>query len=456
MYLPKDLSSYWACDIETDDLKATRVWVATAVNCETGEELALLTKEEINEFFSRPYKFVFHNGIGFDAPTLNRLSGTRLSASNVIDTMVMSQVYSPSLDGGHSLDSWGKRLSYEKGSFSDWSHLSDEMINYCLQDSRLCARIFKALVRRMTSVGFTEVGLEIEHKSWALIQKQKERGFFFNLKEAHALYSKLKEIENDIAGEVHRVWPPRLSLVRTYRRPFKRDGSPSALYKRHLDEYERIDLRADDDEYDAFDWTHFNIGSPTQRVEKLLEMGWIPRPDERTPTGAPKPTAKGKLVPSLEEFVETSGEEGPRLIANWMEINARANMVNTWIEACGDDSCIHGSLWLANTLRYRHSDPNTANIPAVRVDGEGKPLRGLPGVFTYEARDLWSCRDPLRRRLVGVDAKGIQLRVLAHYLNNKKFTEAVLDGDPHSYNQEIGGFRTRSIAKTLKILKSIN
>jgi DNA polymerase-1 len=50
--------------------------------------------------------------------------------------------------------------------------------------------------------------------------------------------------------------------------------------------------------------------------------------------------------------------------------------------------------------------------------------------------------------LVGVDAKGIQLRVLAHYLNNPDFTEAVLNGDPHAYNQEIGGFRSRANAKT--------
>ena len=50
--------------------------------------------------------------------------------------------------------------------------------------------------------------------------------------------------------------------------------------------------------------------------------------------------------------------------------------------------------------------------------------------------------------MVGVDAKGIQLRVLAHYLNNKEFTDVVINGDPHAYNQEIGGFRDRDLAKT--------
>ena len=185
-------------------------------------------------------------------------------------------------------------------------------------------------------------------------------------------------------------------------------------------------------------------------------MGWVPREftkkTDKGGGGNPKATDKGKLVPSLVEFVETSGRKEPRLIADWIEINSRANMINTWLQAYNEDTgCIHGTLWLANTMRYRHSDPNTANIPAVRATDNG-PLLKRDGVYTYEARDLWTVRDPVRRSLVGVDAKGIQLRVLAHHLNNKSFTEAVLGGDPHSYNQKIGGFpegpQGRSLAKT--------
>lgn len=449
-YLPSkdEFINYWGCDIEADDLSPTRVWVVCAVNLGTQEEKVLTDYDEIRSFFAKGGYFVFHNGIGFDAPSLNRLCGTRITPANLRDTLVYSQLYSPSLEGGHSLKSWGDRLRFQKGEFNDFSRLSDEMIEYCLQDARLCGRIFVALVNRMRKSGFTETGLDIEHRSWALIQKQKRTGFYFDIEKAFALYSELRQLENDIRDRVHEVWPPTLRLLQTYRRPFRKDGSPSAQYLRHLDQYERVCLSQDRTEYECFGRVPFNIGSPLQRVEKLLELGWSPRPDERTPTGSPKPTSKGQLVPSLEEFVSTSGEEGPRLIANWMEINARANMVNTWLEAVDDDSRIRGSLWLANTLRYRHSDPNTANIPAVRVSSTGECLRGIDGVYTYEARDCWTVGDRVSRRLVGVDAKGIQLRVLAHYLNNPDFTKAVLDGDPHSYNQEIGGFRARSIAKT--------
>lgn len=453
MYLSiKD--NYWACDIEGDPIPSTRVWCLCAVNIKSGEEISIAgDNKEIADWVSRRKaegcKFIFHNGLGYDAPTLNRILGTSLAIGDIIDTMMLSMLYSPSLDGGHSLGAWGTRLRFPKGEFDDFSRLSTQMVEYCLQDARLCRRVYVELVRRMLRAGFTEQGIELEHRAWQLIDKQKKNGFAFNIEAAHALYAKLRSLETDIERQVHEIWPPVLQVVGTYKRPYKQDGNPSANFLRHREQYERVEVREDGLEYDCYDRVAFNIGSPPQRIEKLVELGWEALPNERTPTGLPKPTSKGKLVPSLVKFVEENEHPGPRLIAKWMDINARANMINTWIEAYNESTgCIHGSLWLANTLRYRHSNPNTANIPAVRLDKEDHPLLGEAGAFTYEARDLWTCRNSEDRRLVGTDAKGIQLRVLAHYLNNPEFSEAVLNGDPHSYNQQIGGFETRAVAKT--------
>src|SRR3546814_3643435 len=73
----------------------------------------------------------------------------------------------------------------------------------------------------------------------------------------------------------------------------------------------------------------FNLGSPKQRVDKLQQLGWIPR--EFTEKGFPRPFDKGKLSPSLEEFLEENPKAEVELIAKWMSINGRANMVNTWL-----------------------------------------------------------------------------------------------------------------------------
>lgn len=455
MYLPdkEDYDKYWAIDIEADGLydTVTTVWCATAANIGTGEEREFRDIGQFRQWVSETLQggcyLIAHNGIGYDFPVLNRIVGTRIPISRVLDTMLMSMVYSPSLDGGHSLESWGHRLRFPKGEFNDWSKFSEEMMTYCMNDTRLLALIFKSLVERMKAVGFTDTGLEIEHRSWELIRQQQKNGFAFNIKEAHQLYAKLRGIEDDIGRRVHEYWPPRLEVIRTGKNAFKKDGTPSANYLRAVEQYVNVSLR-DGGLYDCYDYVYFNIGSPNQRVEKLIELGWKNRPDEVTETGQPTPFKKGKLVPSLVQFVEESGKEEVRLIARWMEINARANMINTWIEAYNDDTtAIHGRLWLANTLRYRHSNPNTANIPAVRIGKDDEVLYGDAGSYTYESRNLWTVRNS-DRVLVGVDAKGIQLRVLAHYLNNPEFTEAVLSGDPHSYNQKVGGFATRAISKT--------
>jgi DNA polymerase I len=445
--------NYWACDIEGDNLPSSVVWCMCVINIQTREERAFSNLPDIVAFVeeekAKGAKFIFHNGIGYDAPTLNRLLGTRLTIADLIDTMVMSMLYSPSLAGGHSLAAWGDRMRDFKGEFNDFSKFSEEMLTYCSQDAHLCRKVYLELVKRMIQQGFTEKGIEIEHRSWQLVKKQQDTGFHFDIAKAHALYAKLRELENTIKDKLHEYWPPSLERVASFKRPFKQDGAPTANYLRHCETYERVSIRPDGSEYDCYGYVAFHIGSPVQRVDKLLELGWKPSNSELTPTGQPKPTDKGKLVPSLETFVETSGKEEPRLIARWIEINSRANMINTWMEAYNETTkCIHGNLWIANTLRYKHSGPNTANIPAVRVSKDGDPLIGMDGVYTYEARDLWATRDSANRRLVGVDAKGIQLRVLAQYLNNPKFTEAVIEGDPHAYNMEIGGFRSRAIAKT--------
>jgi DNA polymerase-1 len=67
-------------------------------------------------------------------------------------------------------------------------------------------------------------------------------------------------------------------------------------------------------------------------------------------------------------------------------------------------------------------------------------------------RELWIARPG--KVLVGTDAEGIQLRVLAHYMDDPEFTKAVTEGnkdagtDPHSFNQKKIGLGTRDNAKT--------
>lgn len=450
MYL-KPSDKHWLIDIETDGLDPAVIWVLCAINVGTGEEKTLTDIQSMKDFINEAQQagcfFVGHNIISFDVPVLNRLAGTRIPVGRCVDTFLLSMLYSPSLAGGHSLEAWGTRLGFQKTSFSDWSRLSDDMVAYCLNDCRVNVRLFSRLSARMVSVGFSERSCEIEHKAWAIIQQQRRNGFQLDVPKAHELYATLRELERNLQHEIYEQWPPELIVVKSFAKSRKADGSYSANYARHLEQYPEI-RETDDGGYEALDLVEFNLGSPKQRIEKLLELGWQPR--EFTPTGQPQATKKGNLSPSLEEFLQETPNEAVRKLAEWIAINSRANNVSTWIDVADEKGLIHGNLWLAGSLRYRHDKPNTANIPAVRLSKDvEKPLLGRQGVFTYESRDLWITRDRESRSLVGVDAKGIQLRILAHYLNNEKFTAAILSADPHAANQASMGLATRALTKTI-------
>ena len=435
-------------DIETDDLDATTIWCLCWRNLLTGETGELTDVEAISEWLDERVDsyFIGHNILKFDGPVLNKLgcSSVQLGVDNCIDTLVLSTLYSPSLDGGHSLDAWGERLKEPKIKFSDWSGLTQEMIDYCHQDVKVTAKLFVRLMKTLEGIGFSEGSIWIQHHITEIIDRQRHNGFKFNKPDAIFLLSRLRQKEAELEDEVREVFPAERTFV-AERPMYKQDGTPTAIYLKDQGRYilERSEV---DGRYRAFEDVEFNLGSPKQRVDKLLSLGWQPR--TFTEKGNPKPFEKGDLSPCLAEFMEENPVPEVKLIATWMAINGRANMVNTWLEEYNEETgCIHGKLYTANTLRFRHQAPNTANIPAVRVAKDtGEPLRGDAGLWTYEARDVWIARPS--RVLVGTDASGIELRMLAHYINRPEFTEQVVEGDPHQYNADLAGV-TRSEAKTL-------
>jgi len=431
---------YYAIDIETDGLDATVIWVMCWENIRTKEKGKCLGTREIKEFFERTKGsfYVGHNILKFDAPVLNRLCDTGIKLNRIVDTLVLCTLYSPSLQGGHSLGAWGPRVGFEKLDFDDWSGLSDEMITYCHRDVEITAELFRRIIRVLNKIGFSEKSCYIQHTITVILNKQHNNGFYFDGPRAINFLGQLRAREEELQHAIREAFPDERVLVRE-RPTHTKSGSITALFERDSRTF-HIEEDSSRGTYRAYKDVPFNIGSPKQRVEKLTALGWVP--DERTPKGQPKATEK-----SLINFAEESGIPEIALITKWMSVNGRGNMVNTWLENWHEEtSCIHGKLFVADTLRFRHQAPNTANIPAVRVDREGNTLRGEHGYYTYEARDLWTARPG--RVLVGTDAAGLELRMLAHYLNRADFTDQVINGDPHQYNADLAGV-TRPRAKTL-------
>lgn len=462
MYLTPT-NCHWACDIEADDLLegATTIWCATLINVITKEKVKCLTAAEFKAFQKQNPEAIYigHNFIAYDAVMLNRFWDARIPASRIVDTFLLSQLYNPSYPkpkgmpgkkGPHSLEAWGIRLKYGKIDFHDFSHFSPEMLTYCMKDTILTALLFRKLTERMRQYGFTEQGIELEHQAWNIIQnKQRRNGFPFDYQRAMELYGSLRHREEELKNAIYKLWPPQFTVVKHYKRRRIKNGTDSEDYTRSKEQYPKL-VDTNDGGFDAYDWVAFDLGSPQQRVAKLLELGWEP-----TQWNINKKTRQ-KTSPKVDEesllaFAESSGTPEITALAKWLVVNSRGNMVRTWLDAYNPKTgALHGKLFINSTLRFKHSSPNSANIPAVKtkkIDGKDVILYGEEGTWAYECRDLYTCGDPEQWSLVGIDGKGIQLRVLANYAYSEEFVSRVLDGDPHTNNIKVLGLANKPAAK---------
>jgi DNA polymerase-1 len=157
-------------------------------------------------------------------------------------------------------------------------------------------------------------------------------------------------------------------------------------------------------------------------------------------------------VVSDEDNLETIPESAPdsiKNIAKYLVVRNRKLRMEEWYGSLKDDQRMHGSIIGigARTHRCAHRNPNMGNIPAIKKKGkvnymgsEYRSVWGVPPLNIIKSGkydNIYKTHD--ERRLIGVDAEGIQLRILAHYMNDPDYTRAVSTGDPHSYNMFAAG-----------------
>ena len=173
--------------------------------------LTHLSRRSLMDELAKGGQICGHNLIGYDVPVLNRLWGTRIPQYRVVDTLVLSRLFHPDLDGGHSLAAWGTRLGFPKGEHTDWEVFSPEMVEYCKRDVDVTERLHDALMSQMQVFGFTKHCVDLEHSVAWICKEQEDNGFEFDKDGAIKLYEELTtrmtRIENDLS-----------TCVPTYRR----------------------------------------------------------------------------------------------------------------------------------------------------------------------------------------------------------------------------------------------
>ena len=390
-------------DIETNLIPATKIWVAVTEDVDTGEVLVYETPQGLQAAIDATDGVIAHNGIGFDFPVLEELWGITIPVEKMVDTLVMAKLYQPQIDNGHSLKAWGMRLGHDELLKQDFDKelfehgLTEEMLDYCKQDVHVNVALYKKLRGLFDQAKISDWALDVETRVAYITAEQERNGFKLDVEKAQRHHDFIERRMEEIDMEMSAIFPPI-----TTQRVSEKTGKP---LKDHVE--------------------YFNVGSRQQVAKRLRSLGAV----------FTEITETGQTVINEKTLGEIDLPEA-KLVQEYMMLQKRLGLFAGWLNNVGDDGRIHGRVNTigAITGRMTHSKPNMAQIPSV-----GSP-------WGQESRECFIVDEG--NVLVGCDASGIELRMLAHYMDDPEYTKQILEGDIHTYNQNMAGLSERSQAKT--------
>ena len=398
-------------DIETDS-KQSKIWLCYTHNSETGEYVCHTKPDTLIPLINKAERLIGHNLIGFDAPVLNKLWGTKIGLKKVRDTLIMSRLLNPSIENGHSLAAWGKRLGnrkveytriwhwmkglqYDKTSTAPYDDPVDNLNRfYCRQDVSVTVDLYKLLSQELRGWGES---VQLEHDVAAILKRQEQHGFKFDKHKGEVLLAQLTGEVADIESELQDTFPP--------------------IVEERISDKTGRTLKTK--------VTPFNPGSRQQIAERLATLG-VTFTEE---------TEKGSTIIN-EKVLEGIDLPEAKLIARYLMLQKRISQVSSWFDVVKEDGRVHGRVITngAVTGRMTHISPNMAQVPNSGSE------------YGVECRELWTVEPG--NKLVGIDASGLELRMLAHYMKDDQYTNEILNGDIHTANQKAAGLLNRNTAKT--------
>jgi len=438
-------------DIEANGLldEADRLWCWAAQDPDTGEKWSGTKPKELLNLLREADVAIGHNIQDYDLRLLKKLHAFEY-AGTVRDTYIMSKVCWPDLKkrdfarraraekmgqdpnkripgelvGKHKLEAWGWRLEVYKDDFHKkedaWLTWDPAMLDYCIQDVELNVALFKLI----ESKGLPELVWEIEHPfAWHIEHSRK--GFYFDKAKGEALERELDIRRSRIANELREAFPDRVEEMKT---PQYYEDPMGNRYERKRDAPSKVRKELKDGPLKVKHHP-FNPSSNIQIEARFnVKYGW--RAETRTATGDPEITEE--VLEGLG-FVEADLLLEMRMLDDRLEKLSRGR--HPYLGLVGSSQRIRGGIDPLGTVTSRctHMRPNLAQVPRA------------PKPYGREFRELFTV--PEGRSLVGWDAAGLEGRALAHWMASPEYTEVIVAGDLHTYNQEAAGLETRNQAK---------
>ena len=383
------------------------------------------------ERLSKADEIIGHNILGFDIHAIKKVYPDWTYQGKATDTLVLSQLFhadlvaedSAKLNAGevlprnlwgrHSLKSWGIRMGTMKGDYDGgWEELNEDMLVYCKQDVTVTYLLYKKLM--VDGTIFSQRSIDLEHTMAEVCDRIGNNGWTFDVKSAGELYADLAQKRSDLERELAVLFEPW--EIHTEFIP-KRDNKTLGYIK--------------DEPFTKVKVVTFNPSS-RQHIQYCLQKKYGWKPKEFTPSGDAK---IDESVLSNLEYPEAKKLAMMFLLTKRIAALAEGNQA--WLKLCDLDGKIRHRIIPGGTVsgRASHRSPNLAQVPSTR------------SAYGRECRDLFTA--PKGWVICGSDLSGIELRCLAHYLDDGgEYAKQILEGDIHTFNQNAAGLATRDLAKT--------
>lgn len=423
-------------DLESDNFldKLTRIHCIATFDTET-EVSRIYGPNEVEDGIKSLMaadEIIGHNIITFDIPAIKKLyPWFSTDGLLVTDTLVLSRLicsdqktddymqgytheqFPRKLHGSHSLKAWGIRLGVLKGDFGEqhgFEECTQEMLDYCQQDVVVTHKLWTHLAPHEWS---TEA-IRFEHDIAQICDEIGRAGWTFDLPKAQALHAKLQAEKIQIEQELQNLFPAW--TIETEFIP--KVNNKTRGYEKGVP-------------FIKTETIYFNPNS-RRHIEHCLRTKYQWEPKEFTPSG------DAKIDESV--LVRLPYPEAQKLARSLM-LSKRLGMLsdgqNAWLKLVNDDGKLRHTINTLGTVTGRASSfgPNLQQVPTVRA------------AFGKECRELF--KPAKGYQLVGADLSGIELRCLAHMLQDGgKYADIIMQGDIHQANADVAGI-CRDEAKTM-------
>jgi len=471
------------CDIEANGLldTCTHMWCAVTEDLDSGEikifsdytnQIVDGGTEDFIEHLKECDQVIGHNWIGYDKEAIRIITGYEYEG-DIIDTMLLSKLlhftrYIPKGSGNgtrHSLATWGVRTGVAKPTQDQWMEWEESMLNRCKQDVKINTLTYYKLMEEISQQPKIGRAIAVEHKvahisaqqvrnGWLVDKDKIEENIKYLDEEIERLRDKIEpqipmkctpkdpactweECNKKMGNHWKKVPVTRYDHLQRPIKPVRMPYTPKILKDGRYDKWTALwlgvtqesawDERVAAGPFTRIEFKTVRLSQHALVKEFLLKLGWKPtqwtfkkdrnkkilRDDDHKPI---------KNSPKLTEdsFESIPGEIGED-IGRWATLTHRRNtLANKKDDEKGWKNIMREDGRVA-------CDPDTLGAATGRMTHKG--LVNVPGTRSIFGKEMRQCFiAPEGKILIGADAAGAQLRLLAGAMKDQEYLETIVSG----------------------------